>query len=228
MDFQNIPINRKPMWRNGRYAPHTKDFSNLFEAKIKVQATRAVDVQQVVYQKVEDQWILIQLIPHFIIRMWNRETESKSKKSELNHSSRADAVSTQRRYSYDPNNYNYYEDDESEASDTHTCNSNSTPIACSKDGWPKRYPQPLPCFQPFIGNENPKGNMLGDNQHEAPTRGKINSPSPILEETTLNHASFLRSSSKYEDETEYEKESHSYLQQVWPDLSSQKSEPPVV
>lgn len=57
------------MWRNGRYAPHTKDFSNLFEAKIKVQATRAVDVQQVVYQKVEDQWILIQLIPHFIIRM---------------------------------------------------------------------------------------------------------------------------------------------------------------
>lgn len=70
--------------------------------------------------------------------------------------------------------------------------------------------------------------MLGACQQEFPTHGKSNSRSLIIEETVHNHAPFLLRSSKYENETEHEKENHSYLKQVWSDLSSQESEPPII
>lgn len=57
--FQSIRFRRKP--------PHT-NFSNLLEAKIRVRATRANVIPQVIYQQLEDQWIPIQLHPRFTNR----------------------------------------------------------------------------------------------------------------------------------------------------------------
>lgn len=57
----NIPINSGTCveaWKKS--TPIGKIFLNLYEAKIKVKATRAVEVPLVVYQKVEDEWIPIQ------------------------------------------------------------------------------------------------------------------------------------------------------------------------
>lgn len=57
----NIPIKSGTCveaWKKS--TPIGKIFLNLFEAKIKVKATRAVEVPLVVYQKVEDEWIPIQ------------------------------------------------------------------------------------------------------------------------------------------------------------------------
>lgn len=71
-----------------------------------------------------------------------------------------DLASNQRNPSHDPNNFHYYDDDDSIASDTQTNNSDSTPIAYSEDNLVLKQPQRNLDPQSDVG-ALPRGTYLG-------------------------------------------------------------------
>lgn len=63
LEQRNVWAHWKHVLRKNRRCQQTKHFSVLHEASIRVRATRAVEIPQIIHQKIEKQWLRIQLIP---------------------------------------------------------------------------------------------------------------------------------------------------------------------